>query len=134
MRFLLRIVFTAVAIWLVTLILDGVEVVAWEPGTWPYVGALLLVALVFGVINATLGNLIRIVAFPIYILTLGIAALFVNALLLLSVHWISEAVGWGLRIDGFWWGFLGAILISFGVWLITVLTKPLLGREQYPKK
>lgn len=133
MRFLLRVVFTAVAIWLVTLILSGVRVESWADGTWPYIGALLVVALVFGVINATLGNLIRILAFPMYILSLGIAALFVNALLLLSVHWISQAVGWGLTIDGFWWGFLAAILISFGVWLITVITKPLFGREKYPE-
>ncbi|MFC7431804.1 MULTISPECIES: phage holin family protein [unclassified Agrococcus] len=130
MRFLLRLAGTALAIWVVTLIVPGIHIVPWEPGVGPEVGTLLLVAVVFGVINATIGNLIRIVAFPIYLLTLGIAALFVNALLLMSVHWISEAVGFGLRLDGFWWGFLSAILISFGTWLVTVVTKPLWRKDR----
>lgn len=130
MRFLLRLAGTALAIWVVTLIVPGIHIVPWEPGVWPEVGTLLLVAIVFGVINATIGNLIRIVAFPIYLLTLGIAALFVNALLLMSVHWLSEAVGFGLRLDGFWWGFLSAILISFGTWLVTVVTKPLWRKDR----
>ncbi len=130
MRFLLRLAGTALAIWVVTLIVPGIHIVPWEPGVWPEVGTLLLVAVVFGVINATIGNLIRIVAFPIYLLTLGIAALFVNALLLMSVHWLSEAVGFGLRLDGFWWGFLSAILISFGTWLVTVVTKPLWRKDR----
>lgn len=134
MRFLLRVAASALAIWLVTLILPGVKVVAWAPDVVAYIVTLVLVAVVFGLVNATLGNVIRIVAFPIYLLTLGIAALFVNALLLLIVHWISQAVGFGLQVDGFWWGFLGALLISFGTWLITVLTRPLLGRERYPEK
>lgn len=130
MRFLLRIAGTALSIWVVTLIVPGIRIVPWAEGTWPEVGTLLLVAVVFGVINATIGNLIRIVAFPIYLLTLGIAALFVNALLLMCVHWLSEAVGFGLRLDGFWWGFLSAILISFGTWLVTVVTRPLWRKER----
>ncbi|GAA2176273.1 phage holin family protein [Agrococcus versicolor] len=130
MRFLLRLVGTALAIWVVTLIVPGIRIVPWEAGTGPEVATLLLVAVVFGVINATVGNLIRIVAFPIYLLTLGIAALFVNALLLMSVHWLSEAAGFGLQVDGFWWGFLGAILVSFGTWLVTIVTRPLWRKDR----
>lgn len=130
MRFLLRVVFTAVAIWLVTLLIAGIDIRPFGDAWWEVALTTLAVALVFALVNATLGNLIRIVAFPLYILTLGIVALFVNALLLMIVHWISEAVGYGLHVENFWWGMLAAALIGFLTWLITIVTRPVFGRER----
>ncbi len=130
MRFLLRVIFTAVAIWLVTLFVGGIHIEPIGDAWWHVALTTLGVALVFALVNATLGNLIRIVAFPLYILTLGIVALFVNAFLLMIVHWISEAVGFGIRVDGFWWGMLAAVCIAFLTWLITILTRPIFGKER----
>lgn len=130
MRFLLRVVFTAIAIWLVTLFVGGVHIVSYGEEWWQIALTTLGVALVFAIVNATVGNLIRIVAFPLYILTLGIVALFVNAFLLMIVHWISNAVGVGLQVDGFWWGMLAAVCIAFLTWLITILTRPIFGKER----
>ncbi|WP_413317483.1 phage holin family protein [Agrococcus sp. 1P02AA] len=130
MRFLLRVVFTAIAIWLVTLFVGGVHIVPFGDEGWQVALTTLGVAIVFAIVNATIGNVIRIVAFPLYILTLGIVALFVNAFLLMIVHWISEAVGYGLQVDGFWWGMLAAVCIAFLTWLITIVTRPIFGKER----
>jgi putative membrane protein len=79
------------------------------------------------VVNSVIGNFIRIIAFPLYILTLGLLALVVNSLLLLIVHWISGLLGFGLVVNGFWWGVLTAIVLAFFSWLLTVLLRPIFG-------
>ena len=130
MRFLLRVLFTALAIWLVTLFVPGIRIVSFGSAWWHIALTTVGVALVFAFVNATIGNLIRIVAFPLYILTLGIVALFVNAFLLMIVHWLSEMVGYGIRVETFWWGMLAAVCIAFLTWLITIVTRPIFGKER----
>lgn len=128
MRLLVRLLINALALWLTTLIVGGVSVVAFEPqGTLETVLTYLLVALIFGVVNGVVGNLIRIVAFPIYVLTLGLIALIVNGLLLLLVAWLSSLVDFGLVVDGFWWGVLGALVLGLISWLIGIVLRPLIG-------
>lgn len=130
MRFFLRLLINAFALWLTTLIVGGVSVVSYEEGdTTATVLTFLLVALIFGVVNGVIGNLIRIVAFPLYILTLGLIALIVNGLLLLLVAWISDLIGFGLVVDGFWWGVLGAFVLALLSWLIGVVVRPVVGNE-----
>ena len=131
MRLLLRLLVNAVALWLTTLIVAGVTVVAFPPqDTLAVVLTYLLVALIFGIVNGVIGNFIRIVAFPLYILTLGLLALVVNGLLLLLVSWISGLLGFGLVVDGFWWGVLGALVLALLSWLIGILIRPIVGRDQ----
>ena len=126
MRFIVRLLINAFALWLTTLIVSGVKVVPFAPGgTVELVLTLLLLALIFGVVNGVIGNLIRIVAFPLYVLTLGLIALIVNGLLLLLVAWISSLIGFGLVVDGFWWGVLGALVLGLISWLIGILLRPL---------
>ena len=131
-RFLVRLVINAVALWLTTLVVAGVTVVPYLPGD-PLATALtfLLVALIFGIVNSVIGNLIRIVAFPLYILTLGLIALVVNGLLLLLVAWISSLTGFGLVVDGFWWGVLGALVLALISWLISIIVRPIVGRDDH---
>jgi putative membrane protein len=126
MRFIVRLLINAVALWLTTLIVTGVTVVPFAPGgTLELVLTFLLLALIFGIVNGVIGNLIRIVAFPIYVLTLGLIALIVNGLLLLLVAWISSLIGFGLVVDGFWWGVLGALVLGLISWLIGIILRPL---------
>jgi putative membrane protein len=126
-RFLVRLVINAVALWLTTLIVLGVHVKVYAPGgAGPTIVTYLVVALVFGIVNGVIGNLIRIVAFPLYILTLGLLALVVNALLLLLVAWLTSLLGFGLVIDTFWSGFWGAIVLAIISWLIGLILRPLL--------
>lgn len=130
MRFLLRLLINAFALWLTTLIVSGVDVVSFEPGdTTATLLTFLLVALIFGVVNSVIGSAIRIVAFPLYILTLGLLAFVVNALLLMLVAWISEQIGFGLVVEGFWWGVVGAIVLGVLSWLISVVVRPVTGPE-----
>ena len=127
MRFIVRLLINAFALWLTTLIVSGVNVVPYAPGgTVETILTFLLLALIFGVVNGVIGNLIRIVAFPLYVLTLGLIALIVNGLLLLLVAWISSLIGFGLTVDGFWWGVLGALVLGLISWLIGILLRPLI--------
>jgi putative membrane protein len=131
-RFLVRLIINAVALWLTTLIVAGVTVTPFAPGdTLAIVLTYLLVALIFGIVNGVIGNFIRIVAFPLYILTLGLIALVVNALLLLLVSWISGLIGFGLHVDDFFWsGVLGALVLALLSWLIGIILRPLVGRNR----
>lgn len=130
LRFLARLAVNAFALWLTTLLVAGVRVDPFEPeGTLEIVLTFLLVAFVFGIVNGVIGNLVRIVAFPLYILTLGLIALIVNGLLLLLVAWFSSLVGFGLEVDGFWWGVLGALVLGLLSWLIGIILRPVIGRR-----
>jgi putative membrane protein len=130
-RFLVRLVINAVALWLTTLIVSGgVRVVPYEPGgTLELVITYLLVALIFGVVNGVIGNFIRIVAFPLYLLTLGLISLVVNALLLMLVAWFTELFGFGLEVDNFGWGVLGALVLALLSWAIGIVLRPIIGRN-----
>lgn len=131
MRLLVRLLINAVALWLTTIIVTGVKVVPFAPGeTVQVVLTYLLVAAIFGIVNGIIGNLIRIVAFPLYVLTLGLISLLVNGLLLLIVHWISSLIGFGLVVDGFWWGVLGALVLGLIGWLIGIILRPIISRER----
>ncbi|HEV7948500.1 MAG TPA: phage holin family protein [Glaciihabitans sp.] len=129
-RFLVRLLINAVALWLTTLIVaGGVRVVPFAPGeTLQVVLTYLLVAFVFGLVNGLIGNFIRIVAFPLYILTLGLISLVVNGLLLMLVAWFTSLFGFGLQVDGFWWGVLGALVLGLLSWLIGIILRPVIGR------
>ncbi|HEU4755038.1 MAG TPA: phage holin family protein [Agromyces sp.] len=124
MRFLLKVIVSAFALWLTTLIVSGVRVVPYEDTEIATVLTYLLIALIFGLVNATVGTFIRIVGFPLYVLTLGLISFIVNGLLLLIVAWVSGLIGFGLEIDGFWWGVLGALVLGIISWLIGLVVRP----------
>jgi putative membrane protein len=131
MRFLVRLVINAVALWLTTLIVSGVSVTPFGAGgTVETVLTFLLVAFVFGLVNAVIGTLIRIVAFPIYILTLGLISFVVNAVLLLIVAGISTSIGFGLEVQSFGWGIVGAFVLAVFAWLIGLVARPVLSRPR----
>jgi putative membrane protein len=129
MRFLLRLIVNAIALWLTTLIVPGVTVRPYAPGALPTILTYLLVALIFGLVNAIVGTVVRVVAFPLYVLTLGLISFIVNGLLLLLVAWISGLMGFGLFVAGFWWGVLGALVLSIIAWLIGLILRPLTRRS-----
>lgn len=132
LRYVIRAIITAAALGVAVWLVPGLAMTAYAEGsplfvTGPSVETLLtylIVAVIFGVVNTVIGNLIRIVAFPLYILTLGLVSLVVNGLMLLIVNSISEWLGFGLSVDGFWWGVLGALVLSLSSWLIGLLFRP----------
>jgi putative membrane protein len=135
-RFLVRVVGNAVALWLTTLLFaasrhaGSLHVEPYAPGPVALVVTFLLLALLFGVVNGVLGTAIRIVAFPVYLLTLGLVSLLVNGLLLLLVAWISQLFGFGLFVGGFWDGVLGALVLGILGWIIGLVLRPFAGRER----
>lgn len=128
-KFLLRLIITAIAIWLTSSILSGVHMQPYSDSDWWSVAlSYLVVALVFALVNTIVGSVIRVVAFPLYILTLGLVSFVVNGLLLLLVAKIGDLMGYGLQVDGFWWAVLGAIVISLINAVLSSLIRPQLRR------
>ncbi|WP_336652508.1 MULTISPECIES: phage holin family protein [unclassified Leucobacter] len=117
MRTVIRVLVSAFALWLTTLIVGGdgphgVWIEAISDDDYAPIVTLLLVALVFGLVNGTLGKVVRFVSIPLYILTLGLFGLIVNGILFAVVAWLSDLAGFGLRIESFWWGVLAALVMS----------------------
>ncbi|MCT2281603.1 phage holin family protein [Micromonospora chalcea] len=119
MGFLIRLAITAVALWIATLIVPGVEVSGRNTGN--NVLTLIVVALVFGVVNAVLKPLIKVFGCVFYLLTLGLFALVVNALLFMLTDWIAGVLKLPFHVDGFWAAFWGAIVVAVVSWLISVV-------------
>ncbi|GAA2978933.1 putative membrane protein [Microbacterium terrae] len=126
MGFLIRVVVNAFAIWVVTLIPAlGVTVIAFPPGaTLQLVLTLLLVAAIFALVNTIIGTVIKVLAFPIYILTLGLIGLLINAFLLWLTAWLTSFWNFGLRVEDFWWGLVAAIIISLINWVFGIILRP----------
>jgi putative membrane protein len=130
-KFLISTITNAIALWLTTLIVAGTHVAPYEEGNAvAAVLTYLLLGLLFGVVNGVIGTAIKIVAFPLYLLTLGLIALIVNGLLFLLVAWISGLLGFGLSVDGFWWGVLGALLMALFSWIIGLILRPFARRDR----
>ncbi|MBE1485934.1 phage holin family protein [Plantactinospora soyae] len=119
MSFLIRLLIGAVALWITSLAVPGIELT----GRSALDDALtvLVVALIFGVVNAVVKPIIRVVGCAFYVLTLGLFALVVNALLFLLTDWIAHLFDLPFEIDGFWPAFWGAIVMAVVTWLIGVV-------------
>ncbi|KQM57631.1 MULTISPECIES: phage holin family protein [unclassified Agreia] len=129
-RFLVSLVANAIALWLTTLIVTGVTVDPFQDDTIGTILSFLFVALIFGVVNGIVGTAIRVVAFPLYILTLGLISLVVNALLLMLAAWFSQLFGFGLNVEGFGWAVLGALVLAILSAIIGSILRPLAGRDK----
>ena len=124
-RFIVSLIANAIALWLTTLIVyGGIHLQPYASGAFAWVISLLFIALIFGIVNGIIGTLIRIVAFPLYILTLGLISLIVNAIILLLASWVTSWFGFGLIVDGFWWAVLGALVLAILSAIIGAILKP----------
>ena len=120
----IRVIVVAVALWVATLILGGIRVgteVNPNSTTASTIGTLLVVAIIFGIVNAVLKPIIKVVGCPLYVLTLGLISLVVNALLLWLAGWIAGKAGLPFAVDGFWAAFWGAIIVAIVSFLLHVL-------------
>lgn len=110
---------TAFALWLATIIIPGIKVSATT--TVGTIGTFIAIALIFGVINAVLRPIIKMVGCGLYVLTLGLIALVVNALLFLLTSWIAGALGIPFHVDNFWpAAVLGALFVGIVSWLVNM--------------
>ena len=123
-RLLLGLIINTAALWIADSFVVGIHLIPFSSGEANLVLSYAAVAAVFGIVNAVIGNFIRIVAFPLYLLTLGLVALLVNASLLMLVSQATPYMGFGLVIDDFSWGVIGALAMSLCNWLIGIALRP----------
>ncbi len=114
MPFLIRSLVNAAALWVATRLVPGVS---YSGGAMPLFG----VALVFGVVNAFIGPIAKILTFPLIIVTLGLFALVINGLMLLLTSALSSALGLGFHVRGFWAAFWGALVVSLVSTILSML-------------
>jgi putative membrane protein len=127
MGFLLRTAVTGFALWLVTWFVPGMSFVGADDRLQE-IGIIGVVALIFGVVNAIIKPIVQVLSIPLYILTLGLFHVVINALMLWITASITEhTTHWGLSIDNFWWTAIwAAIVLSLVSWVLSLLTGGLL--------
>jgi putative membrane protein len=102
----------AVAVWL----LDKITLTGDSTGR--KAGTLILVALVFGLVNSLVKPIVKVLTFPLFILTLGLITLVVNALMLLLTSWACDKLNLSFHVDGFGTAVLGGLIISIVAWAL----------------
>jgi putative membrane protein len=106
MRWILRLVINALALYAATQFVPGIS----YHGEWFHI---LLVALMFGVLNTIVRPILKLFSIPILIVTLGLFIFVINALMLWLTGALSHALGLGFRVEGFVAAFLGALVVGF---------------------
>ena len=119
--FLGRAAVTGLALWVVTLIVPGISFVGGDT-TVQKIGIVFVVAVIFCLVNALIKPIVTLLSIPLYILTLGLFHVVVNAFMLWITAWITEhTTHWGLQIDQFWWTAIwAAILLSLVGWVFSM--------------
>jgi putative membrane protein len=105
MWLLWRLLINAAALWAATRLVSGISF----DGDWRL---LFVVALVFGVINVSVRPVLKVLTFPLLIITLGLFTFVLNALMLWLTGAISDALDLGFHVDGFSAAFVGALVVT----------------------
>jgi putative membrane protein len=113
MRFLIRLAISTVALYVAIRLVPGLHFT----GTWV---TLAIAALVVGVVNASIGTVIKLLALPVTILTLGLFSLVINGLLFWLGATLSNALGLGLHVDGFIPAFEASLVVSITSWVLNM--------------
>ena len=116
--FAIKVVVNAIAIWVATVLIDGVQVAGGQSSTSSRVLTYLFIGLLFGIVNAIVKPVVKVLAFPFYIVTLGLFTFVVNALMLELTAWLSSHTQLSLHIDHFWWD---AVLAALVVTVVSML-------------
>lgn len=109
----LRLLVNALAILVAANLIDGITVDGWK--------AVFLTAAIFGLVNTLIKPVVKALTCPLYVLTLGLFAFVVNALMLALTSWIAEQAGIAFRVSGFGPAFAGAVIIALVSWTVSVL-------------
>ena len=112
MRFLIRLLINAAALWVAVKLVPGVD----YSGSWL---GLLGVALVFGVLNAIVRPILLFFSIPLLLVTLGLFTFVINGVLLLLTSWMSGAFGMAFHVRGLWPAILGALVVTIASMLLS---------------
>jgi putative membrane protein len=113
MKFIMRMVVTAVALWAATRLVSGITF----QGNWLGLAG---VALVFGILNSFVRPVLSFIAFPLLILTLGLFTFVLNAVMLLLTSALASRIGLAFHVAGFRAAFWGAIVVGFVSFLLSM--------------
>ncbi|WP_225993266.1 phage holin family protein [Actinomadura rudentiformis] len=119
MRILLKTAITAAALWVATLLVDGISVTG--DTDLRRAATLVGVAVIFGLINVVIKPIVKTLGCAFYVLTLGLIGLVVNALLLLLASNLAERLELPFHVNGFWPAFWGAIVVGVVGWILNLL-------------
>jgi putative membrane protein len=119
MRLVVRWIVNAVALLVAAWLVPGIGLGA--PGRTPSGadwGTLLVVALIFGIVNAVIRPIVILLSLPLEIITLGLFTFVINALMLLLTSGIAQRLGLNFLVDGFRPAFVGALVVSIVSFLL----------------
>lgn len=125
-RFIVQVAINGVALWLASRLIGGVSIVAGanipqtEIPALNTAGVIVAIAVIFTLVNRWVKPVVKVLALPLYVLTLGLFFLVVNALMLLLTSWISSFIDIGLIIDGFWNAVLAALIVSISSLVLSI--------------
>ncbi|MGH3344009.1 MAG: phage holin family protein [Carbonactinosporaceae bacterium] len=119
MGFVIKVLVSAVAIWVATVLVDGVDLADGSIGD--NILTLLIVAAIFGVVNAVIKPVVKLLSLPLYVITLGLFTFVVNAFMLWLTSWISDQLGQGFVVTGFVAALLGALVVTIVSFLLNLV-------------
>lgn len=112
-NFLIRLVVNAIALWAAAGLISGIKLAEGSADNTTKIKTILLVALVFGLINALLKPIATFFSFPVIIVTLGLFMIIVNAAMLQLTSWFAGKLDLAFHVDHFFWdAVLGACVIA----------------------
>lgn len=121
-NFLIRVVINGIALWVAALVVDGVDLAEGDSSWSRKLLTIGLVALLFGLVNAVIKPVVKLLSLPFIVLTLGLFTFVVNALMLQITEWIGGALDLSFSIDHFWWdAVLAAVVITLVSWVLSVV-------------
>lgn len=123
-RFVISTIINSLALWVATLLIPAITLTPYGgDGVWQTIGSFLLIGAIFGLVHAIIAPVVKVLAFPLYVLTFGLISFVINGALLLFVAWLSSRIGEdlltidgftseGLTIESLGWAILAAIIVS----------------------
>jgi Predicted membrane protein len=123
-RFVISTIINSLALWVATLLIPAITLTPYGgDGVWQTIGSFLLIGAIFGLVHAIIAPVVKVLAFPLYVLTFGLISFVINGALLLFVAWLSSQIGEdlltidgftseGLTIESLGWAILAAIIVS----------------------
>ena len=127
-RLLIRWFINGVAVWAAANLVPGIMLTEDSPG------AIIVIALILGFLNATINPLLKFLTCPFILLTLGLGALLINTLVFWLAGEIGQSFGYGFSVDGFWSAFLGALVFSIVSVVLGVFLKEEPDRRHTPER
>jgi putative membrane protein len=120
MNFLVRLLVNAVALAVAAWLIPGITL---DEGATTSDRALTLaiVAVIFGLVNALIRPVVKLLALPLIILTLGLVTFVINALMLWLTSWITGKLDVEFHVDGFWPALIGALVITIVGWALDAI-------------